>query len=215
MNNNWLTLDGIGLNAWVCDMSTLNNPPHIVSEGYHGNALELKYGQYIDFGENNDRCLGNLDLCPNGFSVAMWIKLYGKSKQFFFSNAAYFEETAGMNAYIYPMMPNKASVTVNCFNRSLSYVLGQLYLNPFLWHHFAITCNLDTGVYLYIDGNFEMSDLQPSAANYRQYSRDANMTIGRSIASFGFDYHLEAIVDEVYMNEEELDMNCIKELYEL
>ncbi len=217
MNYNWLTLDGIGMKAFVYDISTLNNTPHIVSEGYHGNALQLKYGQYIDFGENNDKCLGNLDLCPNGFSVAMWIKLTGTiKKEYFFSNALYFRETAGIHARFVPQS-NMTGVVARCFNKSVTYSAKCLYPKRHVWHHIAVTCNLETGIFLYVDGHLQTSDTNAHHTPIEPHSRDANMTIGRSAMSVNeiARYHLEAIVDEIYIHEVKLEGIFIKELYEL
>ena len=28
---------------------------------------------YLDLGDNSDNCLGNVELCPNGLTLSMWI----------------------------------------------------------------------------------------------------------------------------------------------
>ena len=34
-------------------------------------------GQYLDLGEQQRTCLGNLKYCPHGFSASMWMNFHG------------------------------------------------------------------------------------------------------------------------------------------
>ena len=44
--------------------------------GIHGRALQFNgIDQYVDLGTHDDECMGNPDLCPNGFTWAMWLKI--------------------------------------------------------------------------------------------------------------------------------------------
>lgn len=43
--------------------------------GRVGQALQLNgRGQYLDLGPHLDSCLGNLDKCPHGFTLSVWLK---------------------------------------------------------------------------------------------------------------------------------------------
>lgn len=61
----------------------LNHPNFIVllvngarlGPGRVGQALILNgRGQYLDLGPHLDSCLGNLDKCPHGFTLSVWLK---------------------------------------------------------------------------------------------------------------------------------------------
>lgn len=52
----------------------LVNGASLVS-GHVGQAVALDgRGQYVDLGSHIDSCLGNLDLCPHGFTMSVWLK---------------------------------------------------------------------------------------------------------------------------------------------
>ncbi len=46
-----------------------------IAEGKVGNALMVAAGQYVDFGNNTNSCLGNIFLCTEGLTISMWVKL--------------------------------------------------------------------------------------------------------------------------------------------
>ncbi|KAL8566603.1 hypothetical protein ACOMHN_054825 [Nucella lapillus] len=53
---------------------TLKNGASL-EQGRDGNALYLNgRGQYLDMGYQMDSCLGNLDLCPHGFTLSVWLR---------------------------------------------------------------------------------------------------------------------------------------------
>ena len=37
-------------------------------------AQYLNGQQYIDLGSYRDQCMGNLEMCPDGYTLAFWIK---------------------------------------------------------------------------------------------------------------------------------------------
>ncbi|XP_025090814.1 uncharacterized protein LOC112562040 isoform X3 [Pomacea canaliculata] len=54
-----------------------SNSPNGASlvSGHVGQAVALDgRGQYVDLGSHIDSCLGNLDLCPHGFTMSVWLK---------------------------------------------------------------------------------------------------------------------------------------------
>ena len=52
----------------------LHGNPALVP-GRIGNAIKLNGGlQYIDFGDQTDKCLGNLEKCSHGLTISFWAK---------------------------------------------------------------------------------------------------------------------------------------------
>ena len=46
-----------------------------LSRGKVGNGVDLNgYGQYVDLGRHGDKCMGNLQLCKHGLTIALWLK---------------------------------------------------------------------------------------------------------------------------------------------
>ncbi|XP_062614011.1 uncharacterized protein LOC134275752 isoform X2 [Saccostrea cucullata] len=46
-----------------------------LTNGRIGNGVSLEgFGQYLDLGNNGDKCMGNLKKCKNGLTISLWIK---------------------------------------------------------------------------------------------------------------------------------------------
>ena len=44
-------------------------------DGVRGSALDFTaQGYYMSLGDQSGRCIGNMDLCNDGYTVAFWIK---------------------------------------------------------------------------------------------------------------------------------------------
>ena len=65
--------------------------------GRVGQALQLTgQGQYVDLGTHYDSCLGNLDRCPHGFTMSMWLRPRSLAENVYFlaapSYSLYYED---------------------------------------------------------------------------------------------------------------------------
>ena len=58
-----------------------------------GNSLLFDGATGVSFGNSHDECLGNLELCSDGITVAAWLKIGNKAKGT--SNKLYFMTTGG------------------------------------------------------------------------------------------------------------------------
>ena len=51
------------------------NVPGVVGTSLRLNPPDSPNDQYVDYGNQRDRCLGSLSECPDGITISFWIKL--------------------------------------------------------------------------------------------------------------------------------------------
>ncbi len=73
----YLPMDQVFSNAVVGypAYGSTSSLPNLIN-GIHGNALSFNgIDHYVDLGLHDNECMGNPELCPNGFTWAMWLKI--------------------------------------------------------------------------------------------------------------------------------------------
>ena len=66
------------------------NIPGVVGTSLRLNPPDSPNDQYVDYGNQRDRCLGSLSECPDGITISFWIKL-----GFYADNAAHYYISSG------------------------------------------------------------------------------------------------------------------------
>ena len=67
------------------------NVPGVVGTSLRLNPPDSPNDQYVDYGNQRDRCLGSLSECPDGITISLWIKLgfyAGKTAHYYVSSGA-------------------------------------------------------------------------------------------------------------------------------
>ncbi len=130
---------------------SLHNNPGLV-DGKIGRALYTDgVSQYVNFGSHRDKCIANLDLCPQGLTVMLWLKIgdAGHSYEFYISNG-------GQAAQSHGMCLRKINGHLESRFRKPNGHLWQVFcpLPPDYdaWHHVAVAWKSNIGLKLYVDG---------------------------------------------------------------
>ena len=69
---------------------TYCNVPGVVGTSLRLNPPDSPNDQYVDYGNQRDRCLGSLSECPDGITISFWIKL-----GFYADNAEHYYVSSG------------------------------------------------------------------------------------------------------------------------
>ncbi|XP_076459006.1 uncharacterized protein LOC143292527 isoform X2 [Babylonia areolata] len=119
--------------------------PRAVS-GKVGNAIELDGRQdALDFGNQSSACFGNLDLCPHGMMVSLWLQ----PKRLGRAGTSYFL-SSGHNGLSLSYRDKKLHVTAA--TTSKTWQISASDLNPNQWQFLEVSFHPDRGLSLYLSG---------------------------------------------------------------
>ena len=175
--------------------------PTIQAGGVWDNALRIEPHQYLDLGPNNDRCLGRLDLCTQGFSFFIYIKFLLTSlnqKQYIFTNVYGYRYSYGLYSWVIP-------TSTHCMFglwgwKDMNKVLIEVRFNVEnmkAWHQYGITYHPEHGFQLYFDGQTFGS--QSFHTLSQRGTIDGNVVIG--MLPTDDDAHMDAYIDELVIYE--------------
>ncbi len=175
-------------------------PSIIENGGKVGNGLQIQNGQWVDFGCQNERCLGNFKYCDKGFSLALWVKLLSEDWKCIITNAGNYGKSEGF--IMFAKLDNTVEVAVATKRRSwkTSRATG---CDLTVYCHIAFTWHKLTGLKLYINGELFMSDTAGSPHSI-MYSEDTNVLMGQS-----GNFYMDGVVDEMTMWEDAVDASAI------
>ncbi len=138
--------------------SLLGNPQQVCDEERNtGMALYLDGNlQALRFPNPDGQCFANLDLCPKGHTIAMWIKLGSKpeceGKLYIISNS-----------FMSVTRKKSGSLLFICQAQHLKWYIrlpkSKYLLNQ--WYHWSIIWHENKGLFLYINGILFKSDIAP------------------------------------------------------
>lgn len=148
---------------------TLENGARLVP-GKIGNAVSLNgYGQYVDIGEHNDRCLANSRRCRDGMTISMWIKARRlTSDTYFLSSPSY--------ALFYK--DNRLHAKFNYKDK-----VWEVFTPDFTadrWHNVEMSWTEENGLALYIDGEQEARSSRPMERMQGDQPDSTTVLIGKS-----------------------------------
>ena len=105
---------------------------------------------FVNFGDQRDLCVGNLDHCTNGFTVALWLRTSTQTgKKFFISSGAQTTMSHGIAVYKHD---GKVGSTFKTSSGQRWDAEGTFVLNPTTWYHMAVTWSLTSGLTMYVNG---------------------------------------------------------------
>ncbi|CAH1786999.1 unnamed protein product, partial [Owenia fusiformis] len=142
-------LQGININATL-----YNNPQAIDSKVGHGLSLDGN-NQWVDLGTHENECFGDLNLCPMGYTLAMWIKFGAKNTEemYYFSSGGQSGNSYGTTVFIqYGVLWAWVSTSTRTWETR--------FMNPprHEWTHVLLTWRKDEGLQLFINGEEVMED---------------------------------------------------------
>ena len=123
-----------------------------ISTGKLGNAIFLPNTDKSDdneirLGIHQNDCFGNITLCPNGLTLAFWIKIQSKITSYsHFLRGTTFK-------FLAHALANNYNPIIRLFNTThRQESRGILGLSYGEWYHFVITYDASSGSGLYLDG---------------------------------------------------------------
>ena len=118
-----------------------------LTAGYHGNGLQLDgIDDYVDLGYHGDSCFGNITLCVNGLTVAMWLwPNVTDSQQIYFSNSD------GKNVCLQFKQRSHGQLGVKLKTLTHKYKSSDYELTN-RWTHIAVSWYPEKKLVVYIDG---------------------------------------------------------------
>ena len=120
-----------------------------------GNSLLFDGATGVSFGNSHDECLGNLELCPEGITVAAWLKIGNKAKGT--NDKLYIMTTGGQtyraHGWTWYLKSGRLNYKAKNSTREWS-VLQTSVLPTEKWIHFMTTWHNLEGTQIYV--NFEL-----------------------------------------------------------
>ncbi|CAH1803009.1 unnamed protein product, partial [Owenia fusiformis] len=125
-------------------------------EGKVGKGINLNgVNQWIDLGQHGDECFGNLEMCPHGYTLSMWLKVGPNNapEMYYFSSV---EQNGTSYGIILQSLDGKFVVKFSTKNKiwRVDYA-GQM---KGQWYHVVLTWNREDGLHLWIDGHAVATD---------------------------------------------------------
>ncbi len=204
--------------------------PRLISEGMLQRAVNLSAGQWLDLGSHNDKCLGNLTLCPNGFSAAFWIWIdpskFGPADEVFtlFTNAGYELESPGMWAIMDFCQNNLNgcwSYKVKCYLADKYWALDvcTTWFDDPEWILFAFTWHPVNGLRFHTYKGYghywSLDPVTSESFSAPAQSRDTHVMIGKLNDE---DTHQQRsrhiMIDDVRIWEREVEQELIEEVFQ-
>ncbi|XP_052825988.1 uncharacterized protein LOC106882798 isoform X1 [Octopus bimaculoides] len=116
--------------------------PHLVTRKI-GKAIQLNgRSQYIDVNEHPRMCLGNLDLCPHGFLMSMWLRL-NKT----LNNMDYF--STALNGLSFKYINGKFKFSLSTSSRKWTAIVDSKEIPEGEWRFIEISWHPTTGLVIY------------------------------------------------------------------
>ena len=131
---------------------------------------------YVNFGEHRDLCLGNLDHCSNGFTLAIWLLTPTQTgKKFFLSSGGQSTISHGIAVY---KKDGKVGATFRTSSGRRWDADSSVVMDPTTWYHVVVTWHLTSGLTVYLDG-VKVAEATVSTFSGAGTSR-ANLVLGRA-----------------------------------
>ena len=171
-----------------------------VADGYLGSGLSFDgVDDWLDLGNHRDECLGNTDLCPDGFTLSMWLKRGQKvpiprGELYYITSGGHTFQSFGFA--LYSKMLNTLSFSTT--TTTLKWGPIEVSVEPGPWYHVVATWHGRTGIRLFIDGCLLGTWSTKSERYYDNSGGYDTITVGRPNNAMKAAHFGEAIIDEFY-----------------
>ncbi|XP_052079469.1 uncharacterized protein LOC127717737 isoform X2 [Mytilus californianus] len=148
---------------------TLENGARLIP-GKMGNAVSLNgYGQFVDIGVHDDKCLANLEKCKHGLTVSMWLKA-----------RRLVDDTYFLSTPSYSLFYRDGRLQGKFNRRGKIWEVFTPNFKPDYWHNVDLSWTPETGLRLYIDGNLEATTKRFREQMQGDQPASNSVKIGRS-----------------------------------
>lgn len=155
-----------------------------LTNGRIGQGVSLEgYGQYLDLGNNGDKCMGNLDKCRNGLTISLWIKARKLEDGTYFLSSP-----SNTLSYEYGQLVSRFFMNGKMWEVSSPNVQADQ------WHQVVMSWSPNGGVELYLDGK-----KQGATTTWSSFQGD-DPTVGKTFVGRSKDNSrktVNALVDEI------------------
>ena len=187
--------------------------------GKKGKALYTNgVDQWVNFGNQRHRCLGNLTVCHNGFVMALWLKAHryddqGISDEYYLSSGGHSDLSVGVCV----LMQN-SKLVVSVRNESVTWYGRMIPFTINIWNHVALTWSRTGGgqLHVYVNGEQVAEDLYGSNILSNRQPAWSDFVIGsvNHPTSHQSLFAGEMSIDELRIWDAIFDPNEIKQIYE-
>jgi hypothetical protein len=186
--------------------------------GKDGKAIHIKHPIYLDYGNQRSRCLGNYDLCSNGWTVAMWVymtSIDGREPDYILSSGA---QTISCNVGIAVLYYNTGKLRCMLKNSHRTFD-ANVTMNLKIWFHLTITWSEDAGLMIYLNGNLATEDKvgKPKSPVADSFPKSTigipNTLINFNTSSLYIDMFGMCFLDDFIIWERRLSAVTISDLY--
>ena len=189
----------------------MNMTVHMHHWGIGKHFMGVWFSSYMSAYNFQSRCIGNLEHCSNGFSLALWLKIGEKSMA---SDSYYISSGAQTYASHGVALLVKGQALHCAFKKTTSkWKVSDYSVKQLVWYHVAVSWDIKIGARMYRDGILVSEAPTASTATYTPSGYDS-LVLGR--ANNGLNKvatHGEGYIDELYLCEEFLQEKDIVYMY--
>ncbi|CAH1793213.1 unnamed protein product, partial [Owenia fusiformis] len=194
-------LEGECPNGRIYNNATLDDGQ--VDQGIYLDGID----QWVDLGNHRHECFGDLELCPNGYTLSMWLYIGPKV-----ANEMYYFSSGGQTGSSFGVALFWLAGNLGSWFSTRTEIWKVSYPGATLreqWRHIVLTWKQDEGLKLWIDCVNVESDTMSETRNVPNTPWN-NVVLGRpnkNFAKFG-----EAIIDELIFWDKKLPDERIEDL---
>ncbi|CAH1797704.1 unnamed protein product [Owenia fusiformis] len=201
-----------------CITGKINNNASLV-EGRIGKGLNLDgINQSVDLGNRRTECFGDLELCPNGYTLSLWLKI-GKTS----GRSLYYLSSGGQTYQSYGMtlLLQSSRILVTFTTKTKSWSVSYSSPTAAEWHQVVMTWKDPSISDMYTSDVAKLSlwwdGVNVATANSFA-SRNVQTTVFNDFVigrpNNGFARYGEAVIDELIFWDKELDDARVMGLWE-
>ncbi|CAH1776660.1 unnamed protein product [Owenia fusiformis] len=188
------SLDGRIYNNAILDVGQ-------VDQGIYLNGLD----QWVDLGNHRHECFGDLQLCPNGYTLSIWLYIGPKV-----ANEMYYFSSGGQTGYSFGVALRWLSGDLSSWFSTRDEIWKVSHPGEKgVWQHIVLTWKQVEGLSLWINCTNVETDTVSDTRNV-QTTQWNNIVLGRPNNNFG--YYGEAIFDELIFWDKKLEDERIEDL---
>ncbi|XP_041457514.1 uncharacterized protein LOC121409671 [Lytechinus variegatus] len=141
-----------------------------------GKALDVngEDGFWLYFGDHDGTCISDPSLCDDGITVATWMRLTDYHDNEFHCLLS----SGGQTTRGFAIYQTGQKIRAMVANGERQWIVEAPFEQFGEWSHIALTWNLTTGLYLYLDGNTRGIDLK-GVYRVREADLDNKLIVGR------------------------------------
>ena len=170
--------------------------------GKLGKAFRAKFPTYLSYGNQRNRCLGNIERCNYGITIVLWVCKYERRERYFLSSGGQDKKSFGGLALSYNNPPSMGcrittSTTVWSITTHEKLQVGR-------WYYVGITWSQADGLTFFLNGKPVVKD-KTGSLNKTTINKHNNFDIGRTNGVLDIHrdsiYYADGLVDELIIWE--------------